>query len=67
MYVVQKIITKAIFFTGHETICAERMIGGRICCSFLLEFSLSLVQLRIASMPNLQACICCGDSRSHMP
>jgi len=29
MYVVQKIITKAIFFTGHESICAERMIDGR--------------------------------------
>ena len=30
MYVVQKIITKAIFFTGHETICPKRMIGGRM-------------------------------------
>jgi hypothetical protein len=29
MYVVQKIITKAIFFTGHETICPKRMIDGR--------------------------------------
>ena len=29
MYVAQKIIKKAIFFTGHETICPERMIDGR--------------------------------------
>ncbi len=29
MYVVQKIITKAIFFTGHESTSAERMIDGR--------------------------------------
>jgi hypothetical protein len=29
MYVVQKLITKAIFFTGHEVIRAEPMIDGR--------------------------------------
>jgi hypothetical protein len=29
MYVVQKISTKAIFFTGHETIRPKRMIDGR--------------------------------------
>jgi hypothetical protein len=27
-YAAQKIITKAIFFTGHETISYERMIDG---------------------------------------
>jgi hypothetical protein len=27
-YAAQKIITKAIFFTGHETICPKRMIDG---------------------------------------
>jgi len=27
-YAAQKIITKAIFFTGHETICTKRMIDG---------------------------------------
>src|SRR5215469_9400240 len=30
-------------------------------CSFLLEFSLSLAQFRIASFPNFQACTSCGD------
>jgi len=29
MYVAQKIIKKAIFFTGHETIYLKRMIDGR--------------------------------------
>jgi hypothetical protein len=29
MYVVQKIITKAIFFTGHGPICTKHMIDGR--------------------------------------
>jgi len=29
MYVDQKIITKAIFFTAHETICARGMLDGR--------------------------------------
>jgi hypothetical protein len=42
MYVVQKIITKAIFFTGHETICAKRMIGGRICLFVLAGIFLIL-------------------------
>src|SRR5262249_32749679 len=30
-YVAQKIITKAIFFTGHQTICVKPMIDGRTC------------------------------------
>jgi len=29
MYAAQKIVTKAIFFTGHETIFNEGMIDGR--------------------------------------
>jgi hypothetical protein len=29
MYVAQKIIKKAIFFTGHESICIQHMIDGR--------------------------------------
>jgi hypothetical protein len=37
MYVVQKIITKAIFFTGHKVIRAEAMIVGRICLFVLAE------------------------------
>ena len=31
MYAVQKIIKKAIFFTGHETIYLKRMIDGWTC------------------------------------
>ena len=31
MYVAQKIIKKAIFFTGHETISSECMIDGWTC------------------------------------
>ena len=31
MYAAQKIVTKAIFFTGHETIFSEDMIDGRTC------------------------------------
>ena len=42
MYVVQKIITKAIFFTVHETIRAEPMIDGRICL-FALAGNFSFV------------------------
>ena len=30
-YVAQKIIKKAIFFTGHETIFSEGMIDGWTC------------------------------------
>ena len=30
-YVAQKIIKKAIFFTGHETIFSEGMIDRRTC------------------------------------
>jgi hypothetical protein len=29
MYVAQKIIKKAIFFTGHESISPKHMIDGR--------------------------------------
>jgi Na+/pantothenate symporter len=67
MYVVQKIITKAIFFTGHKVIRAEAMIVGRICLFVLAENFFFVGAIGIASIPNLQACICCGDSRGHMP
>src|SRR5262249_3931759 len=36
-------------------------------CSFLLGISLSLAQFRIASIPNLQACIRRGGSRGRKP
>jgi hypothetical protein len=42
MYVVQKIITKAMFFTGHEAIRAEPMIDGRICLFVLAGIFLIL-------------------------
>jgi hypothetical protein len=59
MYVAQKIIKKAIFFTEHETIFAERgdMIDGRTGLFGLAGIFLIVAQFRIASIPNSQACL----------
>jgi len=67
MYVVQKIITKFIFFTGHETIFAKRMIGGRICLFVLAGIFLILGPIEDCFHAESAGRICCGDSRSHMP
>jgi hypothetical protein len=59
MYVAQKIIKKAIFFTEHETIFdeGEDMIDGRTCLFVLAGIFLIVAQSRIASIPNSQACL----------
>jgi hypothetical protein len=57
IYAVQKIITKAIFFTEHETICIQRMIDGRTGLFVLAGILLIVAQFRIASIPNSQACL----------
>ena len=59
MYAAQKIIKKAIFFTGHETIFDEDedMIDGRPCLFVLAGSFLIVAQFRIASIPNSQACL----------
>src|SRR5262249_52403931 len=57
MYVVQKTITKAIFFTGHETYPQQTYdrwanLLVRSCWEFLFRWR----NLGIASIPNLQLC-----------
>ena len=59
MYVAQKIIKKAIFFTEHlnDLVQSEDMIDGRACLFVLAGIFLIVAQVRIASIPNSQACL----------
>jgi len=59
MYAAQKIIKKAIFFTEHlnDHVQSEDMIDGRACLFVLAGIFLIVAQVRIASIPNSQACL----------
>jgi hypothetical protein len=59
MYAAQKIIKKAIFFTEHlnDLVQSEDMIDGRACLFVLAGIFLIVAQVRIASIPNSQACL----------